>query len=94
MRLLDSDLNLYRVFLTIYRTRNLTHAGEQLGVTQPAVSNALSRLRTIYDDPLFVRHGKWMRPTLKTEQIIPDVMQALQLLADTLAPETSDQPSE
>ncbi|KKB63600.1 LysR family transcriptional regulator [Robbsia andropogonis] len=49
------DLNLLRVFLTIWDTGNLTLAGERLGLTQSAVSHALRRLRTLFDDPLFVR---------------------------------------
>lgn len=90
MRSSVSDLNLFRVFVTIYNTRNLTRAGEQLGVTQPAISNALARLRTLYDDPLFIRRGKTMRPTYKTEKVIPDIDRALRLLYDTLEPADAD----
>lgn len=79
-----SDLNLFRVLHTIYTSGNLTKAGQVLGVTQPAVSNALARLRKIYDDPLFVRSGTQMRPTFKTEQMIPQVTIALDLLSGTL----------
>ena len=78
------DLNLYRVLHTIYIAGNLTKAGEMLGVTQPAVSNALARLRKLYNDPLFVRSGSKMRPTFKTEEIIPQITIALDLLAGTL----------
>lgn len=88
MRPLDSDLNLFRVYLTIYKTRNLTQAGRELGVSQPAISNALSRLRKIYGDPLFIRAGGAMRPTFKTEQIIPDIDQALTLLSLTIDTES------
>lgn len=84
MRPLESDLNLFRVYLTIYHTRNLTRAGEHLGVSQPAISNALARLRKMYNDPLFIRSGKAMRPTFKTEQMMPDIERALTLLARTL----------
>ncbi|WP_196157893.1 LysR family transcriptional regulator [Reinekea sp. G2M2-21] len=88
---LASDLNLYRVLHTIYVSGNLTKAGQALGVTQPAVSNALSRLRKLYDDPLFVRSGTRMRPTYKTEQIIPQVIIALDLLSSTMQkPNTPD----
>jgi DNA-binding transcriptional LysR family regulator len=84
-----SDLNLFRVLHTIYSAGNLTRAGRELGVTQPAVSNALARLRKIYDDPLFIRSGTNMRPTFKTEQIIPHVRIALELLSSTVdSPET------
>jgi DNA-binding transcriptional LysR family regulator len=84
-----SDLNLFRVLHTIYVSGNLTKAGQALGVTQPAVSNALARLRKIYDDPLFVRSGTQMRPTFKTEQIMPHVTIALDLLSGTLESDES-----
>ena len=91
MSQLASDLNLYRVLHTIYSAGNLTKAGLVLGVTQPAVSNALARLRKLYDDPLFVRSGTQMRPTFKTEQIISQVSIALELLTSTMSePENSN----
>ncbi|CAG9205528.1 Transcriptional regulator, LysR family [Paraburkholderia sabiae] len=58
-----TDLNLLRVFLAISDLRSLTAAGERLGLTQPAVSHALRRLRTLFDDPLFVRTPSGMVPT-------------------------------
>lgn len=78
------DLNLYRVFDAVYRERNLTQAGHRLGVSQPAVSNALGRLRRHYNDPLFVRCGREMRPTALTERIVPKVQAALAMLGETL----------
>lgn len=57
------DLNLLRVFLAIWDLRSLTAAGERLGLTQPAVSHALRRLRVQFDDPLFVRTPQTMVPT-------------------------------
>src|SRR5260370_28016664 len=58
-----ADLNLLRVFLAIWDLRSLTAAGERLGLTQPAVSHALRRLRTLFDDPLFVRTPTTILPT-------------------------------
>lgn len=58
-----ADLNLLRVFLAIWDLRSLTAAGERLGLSQPAVSHALRRLRTHFDDPLFVRNNTEMLPT-------------------------------
>ncbi|GGX51965.1 LysR family transcriptional regulator [Saccharospirillum salsuginis] len=80
------DLNLYRVFDAVYRERNLTLAGRRLGVSQPAVSNALGRLRSHYNDPLFIRRGREMRPTALAERIVPTVQQALMMLGETLEP--------
>jgi Transcriptional regulator len=57
-----TDLNLLRVFLAISDLRSLTAAGERLGLTQPAVSHALRRLRVLFDDPLFVRTPTGMVP--------------------------------
>ena len=48
------DLNLLLVFSVLYRTRNATRAAESLHITQPSVSNALKRLRSLLDDVLFV----------------------------------------
>jgi len=50
MNLNQIDLNLFTIFDVIYTERNLTKAGKVLGITQPAVSNALSRLRTTFND--------------------------------------------
>ncbi|MGH8445646.1 MAG: LysR family transcriptional regulator, partial [Solimonas sp.] len=52
------DLNLFRVFDAVYRAGSLTQAAAQLHLTQPAISNALARLRLQFDDPLFVRDGR------------------------------------
>ena len=57
------DLNLLRVFLAIWDLRSLTAAGDRLGLTQPAISHALRRLRDWFDDPLFVRAANRMLPT-------------------------------
>jgi DNA-binding transcriptional LysR family regulator len=57
------DLNLLRIFLAIWDLRSLTAAGDRLGLTQPAISHALRRLRDRFDDPLFVRAANRMLPT-------------------------------
>ena len=51
----DIDLNLLRVFDAVLREGGVTAAAARLGLTQPAVSNALARLRAVFDDALFVR---------------------------------------
>ena len=58
MNLNKVDLNLFIVFDAIYTEANLTRAGQIVGITQPAVSNALSRLRETFNDPLFVRTAR------------------------------------
>ena len=73
----DTDLNLFIAFEVIYNERNLTKAGEVLGITQPAVSNALSRLRDLFDDELFVRTSKGMVPTAVAQNIAKDIKEGL-----------------
>ncbi|MEH6549742.1 MAG: LysR family transcriptional regulator [Pseudomonadales bacterium] len=80
MRLNQVDLNLFVVFDTIYAERNLTRAAEVLSITQPAVSNALNRLRNTLHDQLFVRTPQAMVPTPVADNIIAPVREALQLL--------------
>jgi DNA-binding transcriptional LysR family regulator len=80
MRANKVDLNLFVVFDVIYRERNLTRAAQVLCLTQPTVSNALSRLRKTFNDQLFVRTPQGMAPTPVANNIVGQVRQALQLL--------------
>ena len=80
MKISSFDLNLFVIMNSIYTEGSLTKAAEVVGITQPAVSNALSRLREKFNDDLFVRTGSGMVPTQKTENIITDIQNALQLM--------------
>lgn len=80
MRLEKIDLNLFVVFDAIYRERSVTKVAVLLNLTQPAVSNALSRLRQTFDDPLFVRTPEGMAPTPVADSVVGDVREALTLL--------------
>ncbi|MBF6022599.1 LysR family transcriptional regulator [Lysobacter niastensis] len=71
------DLNLLPVFLTLMEERSVTRAAERLGITQPALSNALARLRDMLKDPLFIRERYGMQPTQKAEELAPVVAAAL-----------------
>jgi len=71
------DLNLLRVFDALMVERGVTRAGSRIGLSQPAVSSALNRLRAILDDQLFVRSGTQMVPTPRAEDIAPAVAEAL-----------------
>jgi DNA-binding transcriptional LysR family regulator len=86
MNLRAIDLNLLPVFEAVYVERSLTRAGEVLNVTQPAVSNALARLRDVFGDPLFVRAGRGVAPTAKAETLIAPVREALIRLRSGLDP--------
>ncbi|RFA24697.1 LysR family transcriptional regulator [Alkalilimnicola ehrlichii] len=78
-RLNRIDLNLFRVFDVVYRQRNLSRAGEELFISQSAVSHALSRLREQLDDPLFIREGKGVTPTPLADRLAPEIRAALGL---------------
>lgn len=72
------DLNLLVAFEALLEQRSVTKAAEQLQIGQPAMSAALSRLRILFEDELFVRLGRQMQPTLKAEAIAPGILSALQ----------------
>lgn len=74
------DLNLLPIFVALMEERSVTRAASRLGVTQAALSNALARLRTVLQDPLFIRERYGMRPTPKAEQLAPVLAQALAAL--------------
>lgn len=93
MNLKDTDLNLFIAFDVIYTEKNLTKAGQVLGITQPAVSNALSRLRELFGDDLFIRTSKGMIPTPVANQIIKDVRSALSLIQNTISETEKFDPS-
>lgn len=93
MQLQQMDMNLFLVLEAIYNERNLTRAAEQLHITQPAVSNALARLRRTLDDPLFTRTPAGMNPTPLTERIMPKIQQALALLGGSLSEERRFDPA-
>ena len=57
------DLNLLTSLDALLEHRSVTRAGEQLGLSQPAMSRALQRLRALFDDPLLVKTGRVMTPT-------------------------------
>ena len=78
------DLNLLRVFLAIWDLRGLTAAGDRLGLTQPAISHALRRLRDRFGDPLFVRVANRMLPTDAAVRLHEPLDRAFELLNRTL----------
>lgn len=78
------DLNLFRVFDTVMRTRNLTAASRELHLTPSAVSHALSRLRTALGDPLFVATDAGMEPTAHALELAPHVSGGLSQIGEAL----------
>jgi len=80
------DLNLLRVFDQVMAERNLTRAARNLAMTQPAVSNALNRLRDALGDRLVTRSGYGVEPTARALALWPAVADALRQLESSITP--------
>ncbi|MDA8477216.1 transcriptional regulator LeuO [Citrobacter sp. Awk 4] len=78
------DLNLLTVFDAVMQEQNITRAAHSLGMSQPAVSNAVARLKVMFNDELFVRYGRGIQPTARAFQLFGSVRQALQLVQNEL----------
>ncbi len=87
------DLNLLVVFEALMQERNVTRTANRLGLSQPAISSALRRLRQSLGDPLLIRTRGGMRPTPHAEQIFLSVAQALDSVQNMLQTGTSFAPS-
>ncbi|MBX9698595.1 MAG: LysR family transcriptional regulator, partial [Acetobacteraceae bacterium] len=79
------DLNLLRVFDAVARERHVTRAAERLHLSQPAVSNALARLRTALGDELFLRRPGGVEPTALALSLAQPVAEALDRLGEALS---------
>ncbi|MBB3951047.1 LysR family transcriptional regulator [Aureimonas jatrophae] len=78
------DLNLLPIFVALMEERSVTRAAERVGMTQPALSNALARLRTMLQDPLFVRERYGIQPTPIALELAPVIAEALAKLDDAV----------
>ncbi len=79
------DLNLLIVFETLMHERSVTRAAEKLFLGQPAISAALSRLRILFDDPLFVRSGRTMEPSARAVEIFALLTPALDSISTAVS---------
>lgn len=84
------DLNLLKALDALMETRSVTRAAERLGLSQPAVSGMLTRLREAFGDPLFLRTQRGVIPTPRAEALASPLRQALVDLQALLTPETFD----
>lgn len=82
------DLNLLKVFDAVYEDGNLVRAGRRLNLSQSAVSHALTRLREVIGDELFVRTAKGMVPTARASAMAPALRDSLRRIEATLGVET------
>ncbi|HWU01130.1 MAG TPA: LysR family transcriptional regulator [Novosphingobium sp.] len=85
MRFKNLDLNLLVLFAALMETRSVTRSAERLGLTQPAASAALRRLRAYFGDEMLVQVGKRMHPTPFAEALYPQIQRSLQSVEQAIA---------
>ena len=83
------DLNLLVYLDVLLRERNVTKAANHLGLSQPALSNGLRRLRELFDDPLLVRTSEGMIPTERAEQLQPVIRDVLSKVDMAVQPQAA-----
>ena len=88
------DLNLLVYFDVLLRELNVTRAADQLGISQPAMSNGLKRLRLLFDDPLLIRTSKGMTPTERATELKPVIRELLVGLEKAVEPKAKFNPFE
>jgi LysR family nod box-dependent transcriptional activator len=92
MELGGVDLNLLVALDALLTERSVTRAAARVGLSQPGMSNALARLRRLFDDPLLVRRGAALVPTTRAEALVEPVRHALALIRGALDPPTTFDP--
>ena len=88
------DLNLLPIFVALMEERSVTRAAGRLGMTQPALSNALARLRTTLQDPLFIRARYGVQPTPVALELAPAIAEALARIDDAVLGQQEFDPGE
>ncbi|WP_394242184.1 LysR family transcriptional regulator [Vibrio astriarenae] len=79
------DLNLVRIFVTVYQQGGFTHAARTLDLSQPAVSLAIRRLEEQIGESLFIRKGRIITPTARADALINDMQSALETIENRLS---------
>lgn len=87
MNLKNIDLNLLVYLDVLLRERNVTRAAESLGISQPAMSNGLRRLRKLFSDPLLVRTSSGMSPTERAESLRPMIREVVASIEKVVQPD-------
>ena len=93
MNLAAVDLNLLVAFEALMEERNVTRAGQRVGLTQPSMSSALTRLRALFADDLFVRTGSGMQPTAKALSLARPISEALGQIRGVFEPGSAFEPA-
>lgn len=82
------DLNLMVIFDAIMQEQSVSIAAQRLSMTQPSVSNALSRMRHVFKDPLFIKDGRGIKPTPFASSLWLQVSSSLNIISDVVNPKT------
>jgi len=82
------DLNLMVIFDAIMQEQSVSIAAERLSMTQPSVSNALSRMRHVFKDPLFIKDGRGIKPTPFANALWLEVASSLNVISDAVNPKS------
>ncbi len=94
MNIARVDLNLLVYLDVLLRERSVTKAANQLGISQPAMSNGLKRLRGLFDDPLLIRTSEGMTPTERAKVLEPKVRELLLEMEKTIQPRSEFIPTD
>ncbi|MDB5872854.1 MAG: LysR family transcriptional regulator [Ramlibacter sp.] len=92
MHISNLDLKTMTVFSTVMRLRNLSQAAEHLGLTQPAISQSVTRLRKHFGDALLVRTGRGMEPTPRALELLEAMDAILAIAHEQLDPQAAFEP--
>jgi len=92
MKLESLDLNLLLVFDALATERSVTRAAAKVGLSQPALSNALARLRVLFRDPLFERSAGQMQPTPRARQLLAPLSEAISKLREAFETQAAFRP--
>jgi len=84
------ELNLLMVFDAVMTEGSITRAADRLAMTQPAVSNAVSRMRSVWKDELFIKEGRRIQPTLFAQNLWAQIRSPLQALNEAVDPQEFD----
>ncbi len=87
------DLNLLVYLDVLLRERNVTNAANHLGLSQPALSNGLRRLRELFDDPLLIRTSEGMVPTARAQELQPIIRDVLAKVDKAVQPQAAFDPT-
>lgn len=79
------DLNFIKIFVAVYREKNVSRAAENLGMSQSSLSHAIRKLREQLDDPLFVKSGHGVIPTSRADFLAKPFEDALDIIHDSIA---------